>query len=127
MEWTENVTGLQHIGIPTEDIAAAAEFYHRLGFETALETEHEGGKVMFLRQKGLTLEIYETEKAAGCDGAINHMALDVKDIEEAYRYVKGLGVKILQEITELPFWKNGVRFFIAQGPSGERVEFSQYL
>ena len=127
MEWTENVTGLQHIGIPTEDIDASATFYRRLGFETALETEIAGDRVCFLRLKNITLEVYETEKAAGCDGAVNHIALDVKDIEEAYSFVKSLGVRILQEITELPFWEKGVRFFIIQGPNKERIEFAQYL
>ena len=70
MEWTENVTGLQHIGIPTEDIDASATFYRRLGFETALETENEGDRVCFLRLKNLTLEVYETEKAPAVTGPL---------------------------------------------------------
>ena len=31
-------TGVQHIGIPTNDIGKTVEFYHKLGFETAFET-----------------------------------------------------------------------------------------
>ena len=127
MEWTENLTGLQHIGIPTENIRATADFYHRLGFETALETDNEGSKVVFLKLGSLVVETYEVEKAAGCEGAIDHMALNVRDIREAYRQVSGLGIRILQEITFLPFWENGVKFFIAEGPNRERIEFAQYL
>ena len=32
-------TGVQHIGIPTNDIDKTVDFYHKLGFETAFETE----------------------------------------------------------------------------------------
>ena len=31
-------TGVQHIGIPTNDIDKTVDFYHKLGFETAFET-----------------------------------------------------------------------------------------
>ena len=34
-------TGVQHIGIPTNDIGKTVEFYHKLGFETAFETVNE--------------------------------------------------------------------------------------
>ena len=31
-------TGIQHIGIPTNDIEKTIAFYKKLGFETALQT-----------------------------------------------------------------------------------------
>ena len=34
-------TGVQHIGIPTNDIDKTVEFYHKLGFESAHQTLHE--------------------------------------------------------------------------------------
>ena len=48
-------------------------------------------------------------------------------IEEAYKLITGLQIKILTEITFLPFWEKGVKFFIAQGPNLERLEFAQYI
>ena len=44
-------TGVQHIGIPTNDIGKTVEFYHKLGFETAFETVNEEAneKVVFLK------------------------------------------------------------------------------
>lgn len=127
MGWSENVNGLQHIGIPTENIKAAVEFYQKLGFQTALQTENEGIQVYFMRFGNLTLEIYETDRQAGCDGAINHIAIDVKDIEAAFADAVKDGMKILEEITYLPYWANGIKYFIVEGPSRERVEFAQYL
>lgn len=127
MEWLENVRGLQHIGLPTEDVEATVSFYKKLGFQEALRTDNGGIPVVFLKLNELVIETYGCESAAKRDGAIDHMAIDVKDIEAAFAYVKSLSVKILEEITFLPFWENGVRFFIIEGPNKERIEFAQYL
>ena len=34
MEWADNFTGLQHIGIPTNDMDKTVEFYKKIGFVT---------------------------------------------------------------------------------------------
>ena len=34
----EQLNGIQHVGIPTNDIEATIEFYGKLGFEVALQT-----------------------------------------------------------------------------------------
>ena len=39
MEWADNFTGLQHIGIPTNDMDKTVEFYKKIGFEVAHETK----------------------------------------------------------------------------------------
>ena len=50
-------TGIQHIGIPTNDIEKKIEFYKTLGFEIALQTinEEAGEKVAFLKLKTLVI------------------------------------------------------------------------
>lgn len=61
-------------------------------------------------------------------GAIDHIAIDVTDIEKAYEKICAMGLNTLKdEIHFLPFWDNGVRFFTTEGPNKERVEFSQFL
>ena len=90
-------TGVQHIGIPTNDIDKTVEFY-------------------------------ENHTAALRAGAIDHVALDVKDIEEIYQYINEAGLNTTQDsIHFLPFWEKGVKFFTIEGPNKEKVEFSQYL
>lgn len=84
-------------------------------------------ELFFLKYGNLVLETYENGQAALRDGAVDHIAFDVEEIEEAYKFITGLGIKILTEITFLPFWQNGVKFFIAEGPNLERLEFAQYL
>lgn len=127
MEWKNNIKGLQHIGIPTNDMDKTVEFYKKLGFEIAYETKNGDVRVVFLKLGSLVIEAYENGQALLRDGAIDHIAFDVADIEEAYQFITGLGIKILTEITFLPFWENGVKFFNAEGPNMERLEFAQYL
>ena len=61
-------------------------------------------------------------------GAIDHVALNVKDIEEIFAYVNQENLNTTNDtIHFLPFWENGVKFFTIEGPNKEKIEFSQYL
>lgn len=122
--------GLQHVGLPTNDLKATIAFYEGLGFETVYQVKNEaaGEDVAFLRLKNLTIEAYENGQAAMQSGAIDHLAIDVVDVEAAYRLAQEQGYQIVSNGVEfLPFWQNGVKFFILLGPNQERVEFNQYL
>ena len=119
MDLKTYTTGIQHIGIPTNDIEKTIAFYQKLGFEIALQTVNEEAdeKVAFLELETLVIETYE-----------NKAAINVKDIEEVYRYIEAEKMNTTKDtIHFLPFWDNGVRFFTIEGPNKEKVEFSQYL
>ena len=61
-------------------------------------------------------------------GAVDHIAIDVKDIEKVYSMIDRAGLNSTQDtIHFLPFWEKGVKFFTIEGPNKEKVEFSQYL
>lgn len=122
--------GLQHIGIPTNDMNATLDFYRRLGFELAHETflKEENCRVCFMRLDNLCIEAYENHQALLASGAIDHIALDATDIEAAFDFAKKGGFTMLDtEIHFLPFWEKGVRFFKIEGPNRETVEFCQIL
>lgn len=128
MSLKDNATGVQHIGIPTNDIEETIAFYHKLGFETLLRTDATGEKVAFLGLKNLVVETYQNGEAVGHPGAIDHIAIDVADIEAAYAEVTGMGYEAIQgSVQFLPFWERGVKFFTIYGPNQEKVEFSQKL
>ena len=94
------ITGLQHIGLPTNDMKATVAFYEKLGFTVAYRTMNNGEEVVFLKQ----------------------------DVEKAWEEVKALGITPIEtEIQALPFWENGVRYFNIYGPNREKIEFSQML
>ena len=124
----ERITGLQHIGLPTNDMKATIEFYEKLGFEIATRHINNGEDVVFLTLGNVCVETYENGQAVGIHGAIDHICLDVDDIEKAWDDAKAAGLNFIDtEIQALPFWKNGVRFFNVLGPNGEKVEFGQIL
>lgn len=128
MELKKYMTGIQHIGIPTNDIRKTIEFYHKLGFETALKTVNGDEKVAFLKLNNLVVETYENKNAKMEAGAIDHLAIDVADVEAVYNEIVKMELNTTNDdIHVLPFWENGVRFFTIEGPNKEKVEFSQYL
>jgi lactoylglutathione lyase len=129
MDMSEIASGVQHIGIPAEDMDATIEFYLGLGFRQVLLTcTPDGTPVTFLQMKNLVMEVYKSADCARKTGAIDHVAIDVTDIEEAFETVKQKNVNVLDEgIQSLPFWEKGVRFFTVEGPNKEKIEFCQRL
>lgn len=123
------LNGIDHIGIPCRDIEETISFYNRLGFETILRTVNEkvGEKVAFLRMRDLVVETYQRDSTPDVAGAIDHMAISVKDIDECYNKVICDGFGTVSGIEFLPFWEHGIRFFKINGPNGESIEFVQKL
>lgn len=46
-----------------------------------------GDRVVFLKVASLVIETYESKDAAMKSGAVDHIALDVKDIEKTYELI----------------------------------------
>jgi hypothetical protein len=75
----------------------------------------------------LVIETYEGESVLRT-GAIDHIALDVTDIDRVFEEIKSGGYELLDSsVQSLPFWENGVRFFTIVGVNGERIEFCERL
>jgi catechol 2,3-dioxygenase-like lactoylglutathione lyase family enzyme len=134
-----NLQGLQHLGLPVTDLERSKAFYIQLGFTEAMrmdiQPESEVIRVAMMEHENFTIELYELgleerrEIASRSDGHIDHVALNVLDIEQAYADIKAAGIEILEDDAPvyLPFWKNGVKYFTVRGPDGEKVEFNQIL
>ena len=123
-------TGIQHIGIPTANLNATVDFYKKLGFELIQKEYLEESKcnVCFLKLKNLVIETYDSNETAMKSGAVDHIALDVNDINAAWEFVKKEGFKVLNDsIVALPFWAKGIKCFNVEGPNMEKVEFCQIL
>lgn len=130
MTITGNATGLQHIGLPTAAFDKTMAFYTELGFAVCHETTNPNtqARVAFLRLGGLVLETYEQAATAGKPGAIEHIALNVQDVDTLYKSALASGHSIVEDgVQFLPFWEKGVRFFTIVGPGGEKIEFNQIL
>ena len=134
-----NLHGIQHLGLPVTDLERSQNFYAAFGFATVMRTDLSDPRglvrVAMLEKDGLTIELYQLpgperdEIAARADGHIDHIALDVSDINAAYSELKSAGFEVLEPDAPvfLPFWSNAVKFFTIRGPDGEKVEFNQRL
>lgn len=123
-------TGVQHIGIPADNIEKTILFYEDMGFDKVYETYNEGAnqKVAFLQLGTLMIETYEEENIARTDGSINHIAIDCSKIDEVYAIAEAKRYVLLTDgIQSLDLWENGIRYFIIEGPNKERLEFCQKL
>lgn len=142
MEIKAFTTGVQHIGIPTNDIKKTIEFFQLLGFEVAYRTINGPEEVAFLQLHNLMIETYQNHQAKMEYGAIDHIAIDVKNIENLFKEVKALADKEQEkaqgqeaplfhmldtQVNGLPFWEKGVKFFTIEGPNKEKIEFCEKL
>lgn len=121
--------GLQHIGIPTADMDKTIAFYELFGFRKIWSSFNSPtDQVAFLECGSCVIETYYAEKPALLNGAVDHIAMDVSDIEKAYEYALSNDYEALEkQITFLPFFDNGVRYFTILGPNHEKLEFNQKL
>ena len=122
--------GIDHIGIPTDDIKKTMDFYTGLGFNVDLFTtnENNGAKVAFMKLNNLVIETYESAVGLNKDAAIDHVAIGTSDIEKVFERIKEADYKMLSdEIQCLGYFENGVRFFAIEGPNFEKVAFFQRL
>ena len=127
MKLSDSVTGLQHIGIPSADLQKSVDFYEALGFTTIYHTVNGDDHVAFLELGGLVLELYGNRSIKRESGAIDHIALNSTDIDASYAACRELGLTFFDDMSSLPFWDNGVKFFTIEGPNKEKIEFNQYL
>lgn len=129
-----NLSGWNHLGIPTVDIDASRAFYQQFGFEEDLcaEVPTDDGLVYVLMMKlgDFVLEFFQLPGAnlPNTDGKIDHIAMDVMDADAAYEEFKEAGFILIEEApVPLDILDNGVKFFNIRGPNGEKVEFNQII
>jgi lactoylglutathione lyase len=134
----ENLNGWSHLGIPVTDINSTRDFYRNFGFlevmYAEIPVEGESIRASMMEFNGFLLEFYQLlgsdleEITSRSDGLIDHIALDVKDVNRAFDELREKGLEILEEEpVELPFWEKGVMYFNVRGPDNEKVEFNQII
>ena len=135
MSLVGNITGFQHLGIPVSDLEKSIHFYEHMGFriENRSEFKETGGvtRVAFMELGNFCLELYQTPEGVAVSrdaGPIDHFALDVRDIDEAFQVFKEEGFSIVEDKPVfLPLRLNGVKYFMVLGPDGEKVELNQLM
>jgi len=118
--------GLMHIGIPCNNYKASVEFYRRLGFKPIWKPSDRAG---FFQAGDCVIELYQFDGPSKPReaGPVNHFALKSEDIDASFQDVTAMGLTVLSqgiESNDMCAPKSN-RYFIIQGPDGERVEFAQ--
>lgn len=132
------LTHIQHIGIPVTDIKVSELFYSNLGFKNVMQAnfmhENETGTCIMMQQGSIIIELYQMPAkelpaiANRKDGHVDHVAFDVKNIDETFFILKTSGYHIIEDApVYLKFWDKGCRYFNILGPDNERLEFNQVL
>lgn len=128
------ITGLAHIGVHTDDLDKSLEFYKDiLGFVVDHVAEvHDGAvKLAFLSKGNCIIELIhipsEDIAANRQAGIIDHIALGVKDISKLVTRLEAHGISYETKEPMIVKLKNGAKNIFFHGPSGERLEFFEYL
>ncbi len=133
-----NFKGLAHIGLFTADIEESKRFYvENLGFTLEYETvmdkpDNHWTKMAFLNLNGMVIELLQhSDKAkhkTGNDGCVDHLTIEVKDLEQVVTDLKEKGIVFETEAPiKMEKLFNGAQVIFFRGPSGERLELFEYL
>ena len=133
-----NLNGLSHVGIRVVEINPSEKFYQQLGFQEFLKDRvplgdveielstwsYENFNLEFVKFHGADpQEVLERQ-----DGLIDHLAMQVKNISQAFDELRSSGLSTLEkEPVELPILTNGVQYFTVRGPTKEKIQFVQVL
>lgn len=128
------INGLNHIGVFVSDIEKSKEFYTSvLDFTVAHEntiTEADGiVKLVFIKNGGCVIELVQFPKPQKRgDGVVDHIAFDVKNIEETAEKLRARGIAFEGGITHAPhLWGKGSKWILFRGPDNEHLELNELL
>jgi catechol 2,3-dioxygenase-like lactoylglutathione lyase family enzyme len=124
------IVGVAHIGLRTDDIAAARKFYGGvLGFQEpfSLDKLPEDGTGLLLTYFKVNdhqyIEVFPELKDPKQD-RLSHISFETTDIDQLHAYLKAQGVKVPEKLEPM---QDGNRGFDVFDPDGHDVEFIQYM
>ena len=124
------IVGVSHIGLRTDNIAAARKFYGAiLGFQEPFSLDKppaDGGGLMltyFKVNDHQYIEVFPELKDDKMD-RLSHISFETSDAEQMRAYLESRGVKVPARLEPMD---DGNRGFDAFDPDGHDVEFVQYM
>lgn len=129
------IRGLAHIGLFVEDIERTKKFYRDiLEFNTLYECELDDAdgktQIAFIGNGSCMIEVVRfASPAKRPDGIVDHIALQVRDIEAVRDSLLEKGIRF--ESKEIVFngavFPNGSKWILFRGPDGEHLELNEVL
>jgi catechol 2,3-dioxygenase-like lactoylglutathione lyase family enzyme len=121
------IIGVAHIGLETNDIAAAREFYgHVLGYQEPFTLDKTTGGLMltyFKVNDHQYIEVFPDLKSETQD-RLSHIAFETTDIRQLRDYLASRSVKVPAAV---PLGRDGNLSMMLKDPDGHNVEFVQYM
>jgi len=122
----KNIVGVDHIALQLPSLEEGLHFFRDLlGFRVSLDVTYDGYQIIMLKAGKIELELWEN-KANGVETApsmvfgVDHLAIEVKDLDAALDQMRANDIEILVE----PYQPTrGIREAIISGPAGVRVQF----
>ncbi|MCL1895119.1 MAG: VOC family protein [Clostridiales bacterium] len=130
---------MNHIGIFVEEPEVAIDFYTNvLGGELlfTIYNESDGENISMIKMGDYHIELIQPPEGAeeapeAARRTRNHFAIEVEDIQAAVNHVKSHGYVLEEEgiyyVPEFGDNKTNLNVAFFHGPSGERIEFFQYV
>jgi catechol 2,3-dioxygenase-like lactoylglutathione lyase family enzyme len=121
------IVGVAHIGLETNDISGARQFYgHGLGYQEPFTLDKPTGGLMltyFKVNDHQYIEVFPDLKSETQD-RLSHIAFETTDIRRLRDYLASRGVKIPDVV---PLGRDGNLSMMLKDPDGHSVEFVQYM
>src|SRR5882724_1939637 len=122
------IVGVAHIGLKTDDLAAARKFYTGLlGFQEPFTLDKPDGSGLLLTYFKVNdhqyIEVFPSLKDPQEDRP-SHISFETTDAEQLRAYLASRGVKVPEKLEPMG---DGNRGFVVTDPDGHDVEFVQYL
>ena len=121
------IIGVAHIGLRTDDLAAARKFYSGvLGFQEPFTVDDPPGKLLltyFKVNDHQYVEVFPELKDPKQD-RLSHVSFETTDAEQMRAYLASRGVKVPEKLEPR---LDGNRGFDVTDPDGHDVEFVQYM
>jgi catechol 2,3-dioxygenase-like lactoylglutathione lyase family enzyme len=122
-----SIVGVAHIGLKTDDLAAARNFYGKaLGFEEPFTLDKPSGGLLltyFKVNDHQYIEIFPELKSETED-RLSHIAFETSDAKQMRDYLAGKGVKVPEAVKP---GLDGNLSFMTKDPDGHNVEWVQYM
>jgi catechol 2,3-dioxygenase-like lactoylglutathione lyase family enzyme len=122
-----DIVGVAHIGLKTNDLAAARNFYGRdLGFAEPFTLDKPAGGLLLTYFKVNDHQYIEVfpELKSETEDRLSHIAFETSDAQQLRDYLASHGVKVPDAIHP---GRDGNLSFMIKDPDGHNVEFVQYL
>ena len=121
------ILGVAHIGLKTNDLAAARNFYgHVLGFQEPFTVDKPSGGLLltyFKVNDHQYIEVFPS-LTSETEDRLSHIAFETTDIQQLHDYLASYGVKV--PATLRPGLDGNISFMV-KDPDGHSVELVQYM